>query len=138
MGPIMNRRTKLNLRGIKNIKDPKIRNELKKMFLEKQKLIQKNNEKVKKQEEMHNKYLPPYLAPKILNAVGFIEYTKRKGELNMNGMTRFLMDEKKFNQKEIGWILLLLSFETIGEIMSTPEVANLVRLTINKTKGTIH
>lgn len=134
----MNRRTKLNLRGIKNIKDPKIRNELKKMFLEKQKLIQKNNEKVKKQEEMHNKYLPPYLAPKILNAVGFIEYTKRKGELNMNGMTRFLMDEKKFNQKEIGWILLLLSFETIGEIMSTPEVANLVRLTINKTKGTIH
>ena len=138
MGPIMNRKTKLNLRGIKNIKDPKIRNELKKMFLEKQKLIQKNNEKVKKQEEMHNKYLPPYLAPKILNAVGFIEYTKRKGELNMNGMTRFLMDEKKFNQKEIGWILLLLSFETIGEIMSTPEVANLVRLTINKTKGTIH
>lgn len=138
MGLIMNRRTKLNLRGIKNIKDPKIRNELKKMFLEKQKLIQKNNEKVKKQEEMHNKYLPPYLAPKILNAVGFIEYTKRKGELNMNGMTRFLMDEKKFNQKEIGWILLLLSFETIGEIMSTPEVANLVRLTINKTKGTIH
>ena len=135
---MMDRKTKLNLRGIKNIKDPKIRNELKKMFLEKQKLIQKNNEKVKKQEEMHNKYLPPYLAPKILNAVGFIEYTKRKGELNMNGMTRFLMDEKKFNQKEIGWILLLLSFETIGEIMSTPEVANLVRLTINKTKGTIH
>ena len=134
----MDRKTKLNLRGIKNIKDPKIRNELKKMFLEKQKLIQKNNEKVKKQEEMHNKYLPPYLAPKILNAVGFIEYTKRKGELNMNNMTRFLMDEKKFNQKEIGWILLLLSFETIGEIMSTPEVANLVRLTINKTKGTIH
>jgi len=53
-------------------------------------------------------------------------------------MTNFLIKEKKFNQKEIGWILLLLSFETIGEIMSTPEVANLVRLTINKTKGTIH
>jgi hypothetical protein len=138
MGPIMNRKTKLNLRGIKNIKDPKIRNELKKMFFERQRLIKKRDQEIKKQEEIHNKYLPPYLAPKILNAVGFIEYTKRKGELDMPGMTNFLIKEKKFNQKEIGWILLLLSFETIGEIMSTPEVANLIRLTINKTKGTIH
>jgi hypothetical protein len=138
MGPMMNRKTKLNLRGIKNIKDPKIRNELRKMFLKKQELLKKRNEEVKNKEEIHNKYLPPYLAPKILNAVGFIEYTKRKGELDMPGMTNFLIKEKKFNQKEIGWILLLLSFETIGEIMSTPEVANLIRLTINKTKGTIH
>ena len=135
---MMDRKTKLNLRGIKNIKDPKIRNELKKMFLEKQELFKKRNEEVKKKEDIHDKYLPPYLAPKILNAVGFIEYTKRKGELDIPGMTNFLIKEKKFNQKEIGWILLLLSFETIGEIMSTPEVANLVRLTINKTKGTIH
>ena len=135
---MMNRKTKLNLRGIKNIKDPKIRNELRKMFLKKQELLKKRNEEVKNKEEIHNKYLPPYLAPKILNAVGFIEYTKRKGELDMPGMTNFLIKEKKFNQKEIGWILLLLSFETIGEIMSTPEVANLIRLTINKTKGTIH
>jgi hypothetical protein len=27
----------------------------------------------------HNKYLPKYLSAKILNAIGFIEYTKQKG-----------------------------------------------------------
>ena len=132
---MMDRKTKLNL---KNIKDPKIRNELKKMFLEKQELLKKRNEEVKNKEDIHDKYLPPYLAPKILSAVGFIEFSRRKGKVDIPSITRFLINEKKFNQKEIGWILLLLSFETIGEIISTPEVASLIELTINKTKGTIH
>ena len=86
----------------------------------------------------HNRYLPKYLSPKILNAVGFIEFTKRKGRLDMPGVTRFLMEKKKFTHKEIGWVLLLLSLEVIGEILSTPEVSDLLKMTINKTKGTVH
>ena len=86
----------------------------------------------------HNKYLPKYLSPKILNAVGFVEFTKQKGKLDMDGMVKFLMKVKKFTHKEIGWLLLLLSFEAIEEILSTPEVNGLIKAAINKTRGTIH
>jgi hypothetical protein len=86
----------------------------------------------------HNKYLPKYLSSKILSAVGFIEFTKRKGRLDMPGIIKFLMEKKKFTHKEIGWVLLLLSLEVIGEILSTPEVSELLKMNIDKTKGTVH
>jgi hypothetical protein len=48
----------------------------------------------------HNKYLPKYLSSKILNAVGFIEYTKEKGELDMKGITKFLMKKRSLLKKK--------------------------------------
>jgi len=120
---------------IKDIDDPKVRKEFIKLMDEKVKLVkQKENEQV----AMHNKYLPKYLSVKILNAIGFIEYTKQKGTLDMPGITKFLKEEKKFSQKEIGWVLLLLSLESVEEILSTPEIGDLIRSAIAKTKKTLH
>ena len=120
---------------IKDIDDPKVRKEIIKLMDEKVKLVkQKENEQV----AMHNKYLPKYLSVKILNAIGFIEYTKQKGTLDMPGITKFLKEEKKFSQKEIGWVLLLLSLESVEEILSTPEIGDLIRSAIAKTKKTLH
>ena len=124
------------------IKDPKLRLKLEKLMIEREKLIEKREmirkEEIKKQEEMHNKYLPKYLSPKILNAIGFIEYTKEKGELDMPGITRFLMEEKKLSSKEMGWVLLLLSFEAIEEILATPEIGGMIKDVLQKSRGTIH
>ena len=86
----------------------------------------------------HNKYLPKYLSVKILNAIGFIEYTKQKGSLDMPGITRFLKEEKKFSKKEISWVLLLLSLEAVEEILSTPEIGGLIKDAISKNRGSIH
>ena len=86
----------------------------------------------------HNKYLPKYLSSKILNAVGFVEYTRSKGHLDMKGMVKFLKKEKKFSQKEIGWVLLLLSIEAIEEILGTPEIGGKIKEALLKNKGTIH
>lgn len=123
------------IRIIKDIDDPKVRKEFIKLMDEKVKLVkQKENEQV----AMHNKYLPKYLSVKILNAIGFIEYTKQKGTLDMPGITKFLKEEKKFSQKEIGWVLLLLSLESVEEILSTPEIGDLIRSAIAKTKKTLH
>jgi len=119
------------------IKDPKVRSELRRLVIERRKLMEKKEE-LKKQEALHNKYLPKHLSPKILNAIGFIEYTKRNGGLDMPGMTRFLMEEKKLSSKEIGWVLLLLSFEAIEEILATPEVGGMIKDAIQKSRGTIH
>ena len=95
-------------------------------------------QKEKEQMEMHNKYLPKYLSPKILNAVGFIEFTKQKGQLDMPAMTKFLTETKKLTSKEMSWVLLLLSFEAVEEILSTPEVGGMIRDAIQKNRGTIH
>jgi len=119
---------------IKNI-NPKVKKELIKLFIERDKLMK---QKEKEQIEMHNKYLPKYLSTKILNAIGFIEYTKQKGTLDMPGITKFLKENKKFSQKEIGWVLLLLSLESVEEILSTPEIGDLIRSAIAKTKKTLH
>ena len=132
---MMDRKTKLMIRGIK---DPELKTKLKKLYLKKAELLKRKEDEKINEKEMHNKYLPKYLSPKILNAIGFIQFTKQKGELDMPGMTKFLVEEKKFSQKEIGWILLLLSFETIEEILSTPEVSNLLKVAIAKTRTTIH
>jgi len=86
----------------------------------------------------HNKYLPKYLSSKILNAVGFIQYTKQKGELDMQATTKFLMKEKKLTKKEMGWVLLLLSLEAVEEILATPEVKGMIKDAIYKNRGTIH
>jgi len=86
----------------------------------------------------HNKYLPKYLSSKILNAVGFIEYTKKKGELDMPGMTKFLMKEKKLSHKEMGWVLLLLSLEAVEEILATPEVKGMIKDALYKSRKTLH
>jgi hypothetical protein len=86
----------------------------------------------------HNKYLPKYLSAKILNAIGFIEYTKQKGSLDMPGITKFLKEEKKFSKKEISWVLLLLSLEAVEEILSTPEIGGLIKDAISKNRGSIH
>jgi len=131
----MDRKTKLMIRGIKDLK---LKTELKKLYIKKAELLKRKEDEKINEKEMHNKYLPKYLSPKILNAIGFIQFTKQKGELDMPGMTKFLMEEKKFSQKEIGWILLLLSFETIEEILSTPEVSSLLKAAINKTRTTLH
>lgn len=124
------------------IKDPKLRFKLKQLMLERQKLLEKKEierqKKIKKQEAMHNKYLPKYLSPKILNAIGFIEYTKQKGTLDMPGMTKFLMEEKKITKKEMSWILLLLSLEAVEEILSTAEIGGMIKDAIIKNRGTIH
>lgn len=127
---------------LKKIKDPKVRNQLIRLMEERVRLMKE--EKIKKEIELkeqtalHNKYLPKYLSVKILNAIGFIEYTKQKGELDMPAMTNFLKKDKQFNNKEISWVLLLLSLESVEEILSTPEIGNLIRNAILKTKKTIH
>jgi hypothetical protein len=87
---------------------------------------------------IHNKFLPKYLSFKILDAVGFIEYAKKKGELDMSAMISFLKKEKDFTQKEISWILLLLSLEAIGEILSTPEINDLIKEALTKTIKVLH
>ena len=86
---------------------------------------------------MH-KYLPKYLSAKILNAVGFVEYTRSKGHLDMKGMVKFLETEKKFSQKEICWVLLLLSIESIEEILGTPEIGGKIQEAILNSKKTLH
>jgi hypothetical protein len=86
----------------------------------------------------HNKYLPKYLSAKILNAVGFVEYSRRKNHVDMKGMVKFLETEKKFSQKEIGWVLLLLSLEAIEEILGTPEIGGKIQEALLKNKRTIH
>ena len=129
---VVDKKFKLEL---KLLKDPKVKKKLKSLIIEKHKLMK---QKEKEQLEMHNKYLPKHLSPKILNAIGFIEYTKQRGELDMPGMTRFLMEEKKLSSKEIGWVLLLLSFEAIEEILATPEVGGMIKDAIQKSRGTIH
>jgi hypothetical protein len=129
---VVDKKFKLEL---KLLKDPKVKKKLKFLIIEKHKLMK---QKEKEQLEMHNKYLPKHLSPKILNAIGFIEYTKQRGELDMPGMTRFLMEEKKLSSKEIGWVLLLLSFEAIEEILATPEVGGMIKDAIQKSRGTIH
>ena len=113
----------------------------KRLYLKKAELIKKNKKEMennKRISEMHNKYLPKYLSPKIINAVGFIEYIKERGKLDMKSITKFLSEEKRFSQKEINWVLMLLSFEAIEEILSTPEVNGLIKIAINKTKTTLH
>ena len=86
----------------------------------------------------HNKYLPKYLSAKILNAVGFVEYSRRKNYVDMKGMVKFLETEKKFSQKEIGWVLLLLSIEAIEEILGTPEIGGKIQEALLKNKRTLH
>ena len=120
---------------IKDIDDPKLKNELLKLYIKRDMLMK---QKEKEQMEMHNKYLPKYLSPKILNAVGFIEFTKQKGQLDMPAMTKFLTETKKLTSKEMSWVLLLLSFEAVEEILSTPEVGGMIRDAIQKNRGTIH
>ena len=121
---------------LKLLKDPQVKKKLKSLIIEKHKLMkQKETEQI----EMHNKYLPKYLSTKILNAVGFIEYTLQKGELNMPDMIKFLQTEKKFSQKEIGWVMLLLSLETVEEILGTPEIGGKIQeAIIENRKKTLH
>ena len=124
------------IRIIKDIDDPKVKDKLLKLFIERDKLMK---QKEKEQIEMHNKYLPKYLSTKILNAVGFIEYTLQKGKLNMPDMIKFLQTEKKFSQKEIGWVMLLLSLETVEEILGTPEIGGKIQeAIIENRKKTLH
>jgi hypothetical protein len=124
------------IRIIKDINDPKVKDKLLKLFIERDKLMkQKETEQI----EMHNKYLPKYLSTKILNAVGFIEYTLQKGKLNMPDMIKFLQTEKKFSQREIGWVMLLLSLETVEEILGTPEIGGKIQeAIIENRKKTLH
>ena len=118
------------------IKDSKLKDRLLKLFIERDKLMK---QKEKEQLEMHNKYLPKYLSTKILNAVGFIEYTLQKGKLNMPDMIKFLQTEKKFSQREIGWVMLLLSLETVEEILGTPEIGGKIQeAIIENRKKTLH
>jgi hypothetical protein len=70
--------------------------------------------------------------------VGFVEYTRSKGHLDMKGMVKFLGTEKKFSQKEISWVLLLLSIESIEEILGTPEIGGKIQEAILKNKRTLH
>jgi hypothetical protein len=126
------------IRIIKDIDNPKLKDKLLKLFIERNKLMKQKEKEQQEQIKTHNKYLPKYLSPKILNAVGFIEYTKRKGELNMPSMTKFLKEVKGFTEKEMSWVLLLLSFEAVEEILSTPEVGGMIRDAIQKNRGTIH
>ena len=123
---------------LKTIKDLKIRGRLRKMILERERLLKMKKEEQEKMEAIHNKYLPKYLSPKILNAVGFVEFTKQRGELDMPAMTKFLTETKKLTTKEMSWVLLLLSFEAVEEILSTPEVGGMIRDAIQKNRGTIH
>ena len=129
-------------KNLKPIKDPKVRRELKSLLLKRKELLEKReverDKQIKEQDKKHNKYLPKYLSARILNAIGFIEYTKLKGEIDMPGITKFLMEEKKLTKKEMNWVLLLLSLEAVEEILATPEVSVLIKSAINKNRGTIH
>lgn len=129
------------------IKDPKLKFKIKQLLLERKKFLEKKEiekkemerkNKLEEKKTAHNKYLPKYLSLKILNAIGFIEYTRRKGTLDMSKMTDFLMTEKKITKKEMGWILLLLSLETVEEILSTPEVGGMIKDAILRNKRTLH
>jgi hypothetical protein len=121
-----------------NIKDITLKNKIMEL-IQKRKMIMEQKEKEEKNQELLNyKYLPKYLMPKILNAVGFIEYTRQKGSLDMNAMTNFLMKEKKLTKKEMGWVLLLLSFDAVEEILSTPEVGGMIKDAILRNKKTLH
>ena len=121
-----------------NIKDITLKNKIMEL-IQKRKMIMEQKEKEEKNQELLNyKYLPKYLMPKILNAVGFIEYTRQKGSLDMNAMTNFLMKEKKLTKKEMGWVLLLLSLDAVEEILSTPEVGGMIKDAILKNKKTLH
>ena len=119
-----------------NIKDIVLKNKMMEL-IQKRKMIMEQKEK-ENQELLNYKYLPKYLMPKILNAVGFIEYTRQKGSLDMNAMTNFLMKEKKLTKKEMGWVLLLLSFDAVEEILSTPEVGGMIKDAILRNKKTLH
>jgi formamidopyrimidine-DNA glycosylase len=127
---------------VNGIKDPNVRNELIKLFLKREEIMKE--EKIKKETELkqqtviNNKYLPKYLSIKILNAVGFVEYTRSKGHLDMKGMVKFLETDKKFSQKEIGWVLLLLSIESIEEILGIPEIGGKIQEVILKSRKTLH
>ena len=129
-------------KNLKPIKDPKVRRELKSLLLKRKELLEKKEEErtkqIKEQDKKHNKYLPKYLSAKILNAIGFIEYTKLKGNVDMSSISKFLMEEKKLSKKEMSWVLLLLSLEAVEEILSTPEVGGLIKEAITKNRGTIH
>jgi hypothetical protein len=129
-------------KNLKPIKDPKVKREIRSLLLKRKELLEKReaerDKQIKEQDKKHNKYLPKYLSAKILNAIGFIEYTKRKRNLDMPGITKFLMEEKKLTKKEMNWVLLLLSLEAVEEILATPEVSVLIKSAINKNRGTIH
>jgi len=129
-------------KNLKAIKDPKVRRELRSLLLKRKELLEKREEErikqIKEQNKKHNKYLPKYLSAKILNAVGFVEYTRSKGHLDMKGMVKFLETEKKFSQKEICWVLLLLSIESIEEILGTPEIGGKIQEAILNSKKTLH
>jgi hypothetical protein len=127
---------------LKPIKDPKVRRHLRSILLERKNLLEKReverDKQIKEQEKKHNKYLPKYLSIKILNAIGFIEYSKQNGKLDMPGVIKFLETDKKFSQKEIGWVLLLLSLDAVEEILSTPEIGGLIKDALIKSRKTIH
>jgi hypothetical protein len=129
-------------KNLKAIKDPKVKRELRSLLLKRKELLEKREEErikqIKEQNKKHNKYLPKYLSAKILNAVGFVEYTRSKGHLDMKGMVKFLETEKKFSQKEICWVLLLLSIESIEEILGTPEIGGKIQEAILNSKKTLH
>ena len=129
-------------KNLKPIKDPKVRRELKSLLLKRKELLEKReverDKQIKEQDKKHNKYLPKYQSAKILNAVGFVEYSRRKGPVDMKGMVKFLETEKKFSQKEIGWVMLLLSIEAIEEILGTPEIGGKIQEVLLKNKRTLH
>ena len=57
----------------------------------------------------------------------------------MPDMIKFLQTEKKFSQKEIGWVMLLLSLETVEEILGTPEIGGKIQeAIIENRKKTLH
>ena len=121
-------------KNIKQIKDLKVRRKARYLLLK----YMERKQEIKEQDKKHNKYLPKYLSAKILNAVGFVEYTRNKGHLDMKGMVKFLETEKKFSQKEICWVLLLLSIESIEEILGTPEIGGKIQEAILNSKKTLH
>jgi hypothetical protein len=129
-------------KNLKPIKNPKVRRELKSLLLKRKELLEKReverDKQIKEQDKKHNKYLPKYLSAKILNAIGFIEYTKQKGAIDMPSITRFLMEEKKLTKKEMGWVLLLLSLEAVEEILATPEVSDMIKQAVYKNRKTLH
>jgi hypothetical protein len=124
---------------IRNIDDPVLKRKLMNMMKERNRLMKIKEEQERNQELLNYKYLPEYLMPKILSAVGFIQYTEQKGTLNMQAMVKFLKEKKNFSQKEIGWVLMLLSLDTIEEILSTPEIGSKIQeaIIINRKK-TLH
>ena len=129
-------------KNLKPIKDLKVKREIRSLLLKRKELLERReverDKQIKEQDKKHNKYLPKYLSAKILNAIGFIEYSRRKGPVDMKGMVKFLETEKKFSQKEIGWVLLLLSIEAIEEILGTPEIGGKIQEALLKNKRTLH